>query len=592
MEKNIDVWVVENAEGKKIVGATKAGKDYLFNSKYSDDALVETWTNQTDISNYRSIAVVFGMGNGEYIRALRRKNADMTIIVFEPSEDIALINRDEIGCEDLINDPNIMIAIGENSLTGVHDTLSRLMVFEVVKYTKLFVVPNYNIIFTELLERFLSIYGECLSVALSRRYSLLKFQGEMKENINNNILDFINQYSLKDVLDGLVRVDKEGVPAIVVAAGPSLDKNIKELKRAVGKSFIIAVDTALKPLANEGIIPDITLSIDSHKPLSLFENDYTKDVPIILGLTSNSKIRDVHRGMRIYQGSQKSILDRFIIDFSKENTVLESGGSVTCDAFSLAQKAGFKTVIFIGLDLAFTGDITHSKASYGKEQTIAEDNPDHFNVESMDGGMVKTSASLEIYRRWFEHAVEIYSDIKVIDATEGGAKKRGMEIMTLKDAIDRECKRSCTNFRDVINDTKKFFTEDEQNYIIDDLKHFDVYCDEIRNKLNKGIRAYEKLDEFNRKGKYTGKEFKDTYNFITEINRWISEDPKMAYLALYVAEEDYDVKSQILDNKDSIYEEIKLVVDNGTKLIKAMLEAIDILENDINYLFSKEEDNY
>lgn len=586
MEEKVDVWVVENAEGKKIVGATKAGKEYLFNSKYSDDALIEAWTHQTDISHYRTIAVVFGMGNGEYVRTLRKKNADMTILVFEPSEDIALVNKNDIGCEDLIDDPKTIIAIGEESLKGFHDTLSRLVVFEVIKYTKLFVVPNYNIIFTNSLKRFLSIFQECMSVTLSNRHSSLRFQGEMKENINNNILDLIQQYSMKDVMDNLMKVDKDGVPAIVVAAGPSLDKNIKELKRAVGKSFIIAVDTALKPLAKEGIIPDVTLSIDSHKPLSLFDNEDTKDVPIILGLTSNSKIKDVHRGIRIYEGSQESILDRFIIDFGKDNIVLATGGSVTCDAFSLAQGAGFKTIIFIGLDLAYSGNRAHSRASYGKEQVVNTDNTDYFDVESIDGGLVKTEANLELYRRWFEHAADVWTDIKLIDATEGGAKKRGMEIMTLKDAIDRECKRSCGSFRDVINSTNKFFTEDEQNYIKNELKHFDVYCNEIRSRLNKGIKAYEKLDEFNRKGKYTGKEFKATYDFITEINNWISNDRKMAYLAVYVVRENYEVKSQIFDDMDNIYDEIKLVVDSGIKLISAMLGVINEMEDYVKKLMS------
>lgn len=44
---------------------------------------------------------------------------------------------------------------------------------------------------------------------------------------------------------------------IVVAAGPSLNKNIYELKKAKGKAFIVAVDTAIKPLLKAGIVPDM-----------------------------------------------------------------------------------------------------------------------------------------------------------------------------------------------------------------------------------------------------------------------------------------------------------------------------------------------
>lgn len=41
------------------------------------------------------------------------------------------------------------------------------------------------------------------------------------------------------------------VPAIIVSAGPSLDKNIRMLKRAKGHAFLIGVDSALKALLRE-----------------------------------------------------------------------------------------------------------------------------------------------------------------------------------------------------------------------------------------------------------------------------------------------------------------------------------------------------
>lgn len=60
-------------------------------------------------------------------------------------------------------------------------------------------------------------------------------------------------------LDGTI---PNTIPAIVVSAGPSLNNNIMELKKAVGKAFIIAVDTAVKPLVKAGIIPDMFAMLD------------------------------------------------------------------------------------------------------------------------------------------------------------------------------------------------------------------------------------------------------------------------------------------------------------------------------------------
>ena len=66
-----------------------------------------------------------------------------------------------------------------------------------------------------------------------------------------------------------MKVIPKDISAIVIAAGPSLNKNIKELKRAKGKAFLIAVDTAVKRLLKEGIVPDMYATLDGMKTAEL-----------------------------------------------------------------------------------------------------------------------------------------------------------------------------------------------------------------------------------------------------------------------------------------------------------------------------------
>ena len=56
---------------------------------------------------------------------------------------------------------------------------------------------------------------------------------------------------------------------ILVSAGPSLNKNIMELKKAKNKAFIVATDTAVKPLLKAGIEPDLMVMVDGEKPKRL-----------------------------------------------------------------------------------------------------------------------------------------------------------------------------------------------------------------------------------------------------------------------------------------------------------------------------------
>lgn len=58
---------------------------------------------------------------------------------------------------------------------------------------------------------------------------------------------------------------------------------------------------------------------------------------------------------------------------------------------------------------------------------------------------VPTRGDFKMYLEWYNQYIkdckEYRKQFKVINATEGGAKIDGTEVMTLKDAIDRECKK-------------------------------------------------------------------------------------------------------------------------------------------------------
>lgn len=583
--EKIEVFVTENAVGKPVIGVLHEEKEYYFNSRYEDEILVESWCNQYDMSNYRAIAVVFGMGNGEYLRALREKNKHMFILVFEPSYSIAMINQETIGMEDILENGDTVIVVGEDHYSTVYQIFNTLASYEAVDYIKLFVTPNYENIFPKELEKIEEIYKECLSRIIFSRNTILMIGKEMTCNIANNYMDYIQQYSLANLIKVFQSLDLEKIPAIIIAAGPSLDKNIKQLKKAKGKAFLIAVDTALNPLAKEDIIPDISVTVDPHKPLRLFQNEKMVNIPFIYALTSNSKIKNFHKGMRIYQNSIDSFLNQFIRRFEKPSAFLETGGSVAHSAFSLAQRLGFKTIIFVGQDLAYPNDKEHSESVYNNSSrnNIHNLNKEYFEVEDIYGEKVKTEYNMNQYRLWFEQAVIVYSEIKFIDATEGGAKKKGMELLTLEKAIERECTlQESIDFESIIKTTEKIFTEEEQKMILKEIIEFPKTADNIKSKIYEGIKIYDKLEKLNQRKEYSGKEFDKVIKKVTRLNKWVSENTDIAYLHMYAAEEDYQVRDVILKEQNSVYEEIQLVIDSGKKMLRALLTAIDKVMVDMN----------
>jgi hypothetical protein len=57
----------------------------------------------------------------------------------------------------------------------------------------------------------------------------------------------------------------EGIPAVIAAAGPSLDRNIRDLVAVKDRVLIIACDTAARPLLSVGIDPHFVVGADSSR---------------------------------------------------------------------------------------------------------------------------------------------------------------------------------------------------------------------------------------------------------------------------------------------------------------------------------------
>ena len=65
----------------------------------------------------------------------------------------------------------------------------------------------------------------------------------------------------------------KGIPAAIVGSGPTLDRNIKDVRLLQGKAIIIACDSAVKALLDAGAKPDIVVVTDSKERVAKFFDD-------------------------------------------------------------------------------------------------------------------------------------------------------------------------------------------------------------------------------------------------------------------------------------------------------------------------------
>lgn len=230
----------------------------------------------------------------------------------------------------------------------------------------------------------------------------------------------------------------KGKKVIIVAAGPSLDKNVAQLKtidRKTDEYVILAVGTVYKKLLNIGIKPDYVIIIEANESIiSQISGVEDTEVPLLILSTAYRELA------RKYQG-KKYLIDQYEYDHAEDHAqkygykLYSTGGSVTTTATSVAITLGARTIIFIGFDLSYPDGISHADGTSGKKKL---DTTGFVGVESIDGTIVYATNVFIIYRNWIENEIKKHPDIEFIDATEGGAKIAGTKIMSLEDALKKK----------------------------------------------------------------------------------------------------------------------------------------------------------
>jgi len=250
------------------------------------------------------------------------------------------------------------------------------------------------------------------------------------ENVLKNMVSILHA-SAADLLFKSLK----GYPALVIAAGPSLDKNISNIRTFKDRALLIAVDTALKPLAAEGITPDMVVSVDPSaanlKKITSIPRASLDQIPLIFSPHVRHEIPSHFHGPKFVFGMPNSLI-RWALSHLGEVKELPYGFSVAHYAFYLAREMEADPIIFVGLDLAFTHYRAHAK-NCSNIWSADLKRPDIVFVPGIEGVAVPSFPGFAKMITLFEKEIK-NTKARCIDATEGGAFIEGTSVMTLEDA--------------------------------------------------------------------------------------------------------------------------------------------------------------
>lgn len=585
--------IEDSKDGKYVVRLVKDGKSIYIGSKYSVSRDIQIFMKDLGEYDSKTVFIIFGLGTGEHIKDLKKNAPDNKVLVVEPDINIIkeLIEK-KVFISSLNEIEDIAIYYFEDvSFTDVLDSF-----IEPYETNNLKVVfySNYNKLFSREYEKFCEKVNFAINNKEIKNQTLKVFSKHFFSNFTNNI----RVMGLGAVITTLYNRFKNET-AVIVSAGPSLEKNIHELKYIQEKVIIITGPRTVGALLKNGIQPDFICAVDPQEICyTMMEEHIDATTSSLVYLeSSNFDLVAAFEGKEFLcasKGMEHSLQE---IIGKKVDSILE-GGSVAHTCMGLGVYLGCNKIIFIGQDLAYTNEKFQAsstnvldwddwKERFENNKKLWDKTKDYsIFVKDICGNPIRTSVILNMYRHEFELLIKKHDEIEFINSTEGGAHIDGTIVLTLKEAIYKYVseKRIDKNLEYQFREGKI----DEQFiefYVIELIEKLKI----LRVKSYEGIEYSEMLKKY-----YMGKT-KVSVNYILKkldyIDRYIEEVKKIGlitYILGNAIQEALVSNSRIEESGLEIRNQGIRIAEKSKLIYSAIYETIGNLLNELEFKDIKE----
>ena len=401
------------------------------------DAAVQV---KREIDPAATAVIMLGFGLGYGAEAARARFPDLPLLVIEPNAEMfraALSGRD---LSRLLSDRGILLHVG-GTPEGIAPLLQSLPLAK----------PGF-LRLRPALESDPAAYRAAEEVVRSwllRRdiniNTLSRFGRLWVRNLARNMTSFLEFPGVAS-LAGLFK----GIPALVVAGGPSLDGIRGRLSEISRHALVVAVNTVVKPCLEAGVEPDFTVVVDPQYWASRYL-DWTVS-------TRGAVVVEPSANPRVFRRRRASYFlcsSLFPLGETLEAAVgvkgkLGAGGSVATSAWDLARLLGADPIYTAGLDLGFPGMRTHCRGVYAEDLWFCGSNRVDpvegssfrylhdiglFPVRSASGSLTPTDRRMLLYKWWFENQLMIRSDVQSFTISPDSAAIQGMPLAALEEVL-------------------------------------------------------------------------------------------------------------------------------------------------------------
>jgi len=369
-------------------------------------------------------------------------------------------------------------------------------------------LPSYEIAFPREYDDFNRLFGQYTDNAKI-------LDNTKKHNDKLHTLNALRNFEFIMNTPNIIKQDHESFrnkPAVIVAAGPSLEYEIKNLKyiKENGLAYIFSAASAISTLLDNGILPDACWSMDPNDhSIVVYNKVLTKrvdSIPLIFGTTTGAKVVDSYPGNLYHFVTSKDLVTPYY--FSNEiegEDIIDTASSVAVVTLLALNKLEFSPIILVGQNLAYKDNRYYARGiSHGLGSEMLQD--EHFDnlykIPGVDGDYVYTDDSLNCFRKDMEHYIRNFNINNVINTTRKGAYIKGTIYTPLDELIRDKLKEKVVDPR---------WEEKLQKFY--DIKQVKLQSGSIQNEIGGFHELVARLSKLWKKVHASGCEYIPTKHF-------------------------------------------------------------------------------
>lgn len=432
--------VEETRKGDKTLSVVKKGKKTHIHSRYNPIREAEAIIEEYKEIEEGTTVIFYGTGLGYHIDLFLEKYPDVNYYIYEPVPEMLYTYLSSKSIKDLPGKNLKNIVLGNNR----EETLKFLnsLIDKNRGNVLLIELPIHKQIFNRQYKDFLELFKTIIKDKRSGIHTNYAFQERWILNSMKNFKEVLNTPNIL-----LEKKDQfKDKPAILVAAGPSLNEEIENIRyiKDNGLAYIFSVGSAINTLIYHDIYPDAACTYDptvhNQKVFEKTKERGIKEIPMIFGSSVGYETLVNYPGDKYHMITSQDTVSNYYLKNKdgKSINIVQDAPSIAVVTVQLLYALGFSPIILVGQNLAYRGKERHSEGVHYSSEVTEAEMKNGIWVKDVYGNEILTNEGFNRMRQQMELYINGFPNINVINTTKGGAHIEGTSFIELKDIIDKD----------------------------------------------------------------------------------------------------------------------------------------------------------